>query len=197
MTLSLGLVLAGCAEFPKELHLYGLTEELLTSTFSHVLAEKGTLPWQVKGVPNVGFYRAIHPYLKKRHPKVKIGKFYISIDHNLKEKGSRPDNVYRFIDGVTQSKQQSDKPMVYDHDHYQSEVKDMTAHLKQCTRQLSMECLELKERFKTTNDRLQASELALRDLTNEKMHLERQRDISKHKVKRLKDQHKFLEEEFV
>lgn len=92
------------AEFLRELHQYGLTEKLLTSTFHCVVAEE-SIPWRIKGIPNIGFYRAIHPYLKSRHPrltKVVIGKFYVAIDHNLKEKGSgRPDNVYRFIEGVT------------------------------------------------------------------------------------------------
>ena len=100
--------LADYTEFPKELHLYGLTEELLTSTLSVTQAEKSTLPWQVNGIPNVGFYRAIHSYLKRqpRMTKVAIGKFYIAIDHNLKEKSSRPDNVYRFVEGVVNSRQE-------------------------------------------------------------------------------------------
>ena len=129
-----------------------------------------------------------------------IGKFYIAIDNNLKEKGGRPDNVYRFIEGVANSKQQPDKPMVYGKDHHQSEVKDMTLQLKQCTRQLeelNSECVELKARFKTSRDQLEASKLTLRDITNEKMHLKKRCDISKHKIERLKDQHTSLKEEFV
>ena len=158
------------------MHLCELTEELLTSTFHHVLAEKRSLPWQVKGVPSVGFYRAIHPYLKRQPQvtKVAIGKFYIAIDSNFKEKGSRPDNVYRFIERITKSQQQSDKPMVYVKDLYRKEVKDLTSQLKQCNEQLielNTECSELKQQFKDSRDQLGASKIALGDITNEKREL--------------------------
>lgn len=52
----------------------------------------------------------------------------------------------------------------------------------------------MKEQFKTSKDHFK---LTLRDITNEKMHLKRQCDMSKCKVGRLKDQHALLEEEFV
>ena len=71
--------------------------------------------WQLNATPRIGFYRVLHTYLKKqpRITKVLIGRFYIAVDCNLKEKGSRPDNVYRYIDNITRSKRQSDEPMVY------------------------------------------------------------------------------------
>ena len=87
--------------------------------------------------------------------KVAIGKFYIAINHNLKEKGGRPGNMYRFTLIQSQIKQWFTLKITI-------KVKDM--QLKQCTRQLeelNAECLKLKEQFKTSNDQLQAFKLAL------------------------------------
>ena len=116
---------------------------------------------------------------QKKQPqvtKVAIGKFYIAIDSNFKEKGSRPDNVYRCIERISKSQQQSDKPMVYVKDLYCKEVKDITSQLKQCNEQLielNTECSELKQQFKDSRDQLGAFKLALRDITKEK-HLSRE-----------------------
>ena len=115
--------------------------------------------------------------------KVAIGKFYIAIDHNLKEKSSRPDNVYRFIEGVVNSKQEPHELMVYVKDR--NIVKDMTSQLEQCTRQLeevSLKYSELRQQFKTSRDQLKTTKLALRDITNENVHLKRKCQISKRKV---------------
>ena len=92
-----------------ELVSNGLTEELLTSVVEIVQTETNeNLVWQVKGVPSVAFYRALHSYLKKKSlTKVVIGRFYLAIDPNLyKEKSTcRPDNVFRFIEGVVTNQQ--------------------------------------------------------------------------------------------
>ena len=80
----------------------GLDEETLEVS----LALQGD--WCVKDVPTVGFYRCLHKYLVK-WPKSRsmskraVGKFYMAIDHNLKQKGSRPDNIYRFVEKIVQS----------------------------------------------------------------------------------------------
>ena len=95
--------------------MYGLNEELFMSCF-HAFEAETSLPWQVKGIPDVGFYKALHPYLtkfKSSITKITIGKFYIAIDPNLRAKGSLPDNIYRFIETIVKSKKPEDKPMVY------------------------------------------------------------------------------------
>ena len=66
--------------------MYGLNEELFMSCF-HAFEAETSLPWQVKGIPDVGFYKALHPYLtkfKSSITKITIGKFYIAIDSNLR-----------------------------------------------------------------------------------------------------------------
>ena len=85
--------------FPESLNDYGLTEELLASTFKQVQKGKKTLSWCLKGIPNVGFYCVLHPFLKKwpltkSTTMVAVGNYYIAIDHNLQVKGSSPYNTY-------------------------------------------------------------------------------------------------------
>ena len=86
--------------YPESLTDYGLTEELLTLTFKQVQRRKRTLSWYLKGTPNVGFYCALHSFLKKwpiskSTTKVAIGNYYIAIDRNLQAKGSSPYNTFR------------------------------------------------------------------------------------------------------
>ena len=56
--------------------------------------------WSLSGrIPTIGFYRALHLYLKQhfKATKTSVGKLYCAIDVNLKEKESRPDNIYQFV----------------------------------------------------------------------------------------------------
>ena len=105
--------------FPDELYYYGLNEKLLAKVFHYVQAQKkGSLPWSVRGVPSMLFYQQLHRYMKKwplssSSTKTAIGKFYISIDKNLQDKGYRPDNAYRFIERTVGSKQPPSATMKY------------------------------------------------------------------------------------
>ncbi len=81
---------------------YGLTLELLDDV---IMAES---EWTLRGIPNIEFYRKLHNFLKKWSKtqsltKTCIGKFYLSIDVHLQEKGSTPYNTYRFIDQLQSS----------------------------------------------------------------------------------------------
>ena len=74
--------------FPKELLKYNLTDEILQETLSQF--ESGVLTWSLKDIHTVGFYKHLHPYLKKWHfsrcmTKTHIGRYYTAIDHNVKE----------------------------------------------------------------------------------------------------------------
>ena len=102
--------------FPKELLKYNLMDEILQETLSQF--ESGVLTWSLKDIPTVGFYKHLHPYLKKRHfsrcmTKTHIGRYYTAIDHNLKRRGGCPDNIYRFIERVVTSDEPNSKPMFY------------------------------------------------------------------------------------
>ena len=101
------------AVFPTGLRDYGLSEERLQNVFSQVLEGKEP-EWRLKGIPEIQFYRQLHPFLKKwpvsyRTSKQAIGKFYCAIDPNLMIRGLRADNVYRFIKGICQGAQSPNK----------------------------------------------------------------------------------------
>ena len=87
------------ALFPTQLIEAGLDEETLETS----LTLQGD--WCVKGIPTVRFYRCLHKFLVKwpkscSISKTAVGKFYMAIDHRLKQKGSRPDNIYRFVEKI-------------------------------------------------------------------------------------------------
>ena len=118
--------------FPLRLHGYGLNEELLASVYDQVLNKKNILCWQLKDVPDIGFYQELHPFLKKWSitrgaSKISIGRFYIAIDPSLK---GRADNVYRFIERVAKSDQPSNKLMSYGFNEARAEIKAMKTEVK-------------------------------------------------------------------
>ena len=103
-----------CVPFPEELHHYGLTIEILNKAFQCSQQSAANFnedvpgKWSLHGIPNVEFYRKLHPFLKKWEQtrtanKVSLGRFYISIDKQLQERGSTPNNTYLFIEKVVLS----------------------------------------------------------------------------------------------
>ena len=132
------------SEYPKEFNMYGLTEEILTATFHQVQSGEKSLQWHLTCIPTISFYRSLHCYFKKwpvssRLSKISLGKFYIAIDANLKLKGSRPDNVYKFIDKLSQS--QSDDMMNYGRMQEcirKQELRDMRHEIDICNQKLKM-----------------------------------------------------------
>lgn len=90
--------------FPEELHHYGLTLETLNQAFQcsqqYAANFNGDVSgrWSLHGIPNVEFYRKLHPFLKKWEQtctanKASLGRFYISNDKQLQERGSTPNNT--------------------------------------------------------------------------------------------------------
>ena len=76
--------------YPNNLTAHGLTKESLVSSMSEIKARNTTV-WSLNGrIPTIGFYRALHCYLKQhfKTTKIAIGKLYCGIDSHLKEKGS-------------------------------------------------------------------------------------------------------------
>ena len=57
--------LDSCVTFPEEFYSYGLNEKLLASVFHQVESGKEPIQWCLHGIPNVGFYQKLHPFLKK------------------------------------------------------------------------------------------------------------------------------------
>ena len=183
----------------------------MESTFIQVQNGKKPFRWCLKGIPEVGFYQELHPFLKKWSitrgtTKQTIGNFYIAIDHNLKEKGSRADNVYRFIEGICKSKKPPDTLMSYGLDQAgadRCEVKSMQLEVKDCRDQvenITTEYCELKKKFEASRRQLQAARQALRDVTDEKLKLQQQRDAAEKKATlfhKLKSEYALLEEDLI
>ena len=116
----------------------------------------------------------------------------------LKKKKSRVDNVYRFIERVAKSRQSSDNLMTYGPDSEMVEVKVMRAEMKHCTEQveqLNVEVIELKQQLEVSRKQLQSSRCALRDVTNEKLALRKQRDTAERKAVKFQEFHSSLEED--
>ena len=79
--------------------------------------------------------------ITRRTCKIAIGKFYIAIDTNLLRKGSRPDNVYRFIENISQSQSdQSHQLMNYGNIQERvwrrQELKEMKSEVDACNQKV-------------------------------------------------------------
>ena len=182
--------------YPPELREQGLCQEVLSSTLELVQAGNVDHSWKLCGTPTIGFYRKLHTYLKRQPKlsKVLIGRLYSVIDNNFQEKGSRPDNIYRFVDSIVSSKRQSDDPMLYNI----PVVRSTSSMLKKCSQQieeLNAECVELRKKIEVSRTQLRATNCTLRDITNENQHLKRKCELSKVKIDKLKDKNERLETE--
>ena len=182
--------------FPPELREQGLCQEVLSSTLELVRAGNVDHSWKLCDTPTIGFYRKLHTYLKRQPnlSKVLIGRLYSVIDSNFQEKGSRPDNIYRFVDSIVSSKRQSDDPMLYNI----PVVRSTNSMLKKCSQQieeLNAECVELRKKIEVSRTQLRATNCTLRDITNENQHLKRKCELSKVKIDKLKDKNEQLETE--
>lgn len=90
--------------FPPELADEGLSREVLFSTLEQLNTGCTDHSWKLHDTPTIGFYQHLHTYLKHQHlSKVSIGRLYSTIDYNFQKKGSRPDNIYRFVENIVAS----------------------------------------------------------------------------------------------
>ena len=152
-----------------------------------------TTVWGLRGrIPIIGFYRALHCYLKQhfKTSKTAIGKLYCGIDSYLRLKGSRPDNIYQFVERIVSSQLHSEELMLYDN----QQAKRMSTHLSECSEQLqilNLECAELRSNYEKTKCYLSSTKTALRDITMQKLKNARE------KISQLKCKNASLEEECV
>ena len=197
--------------FPKKLQGYGLSEKLLEMTFEQFLKEK-PLKWCLKGIPDIGFYQELHPFLKKWSrtcdlTKIIIGRFYIAIDFNYKQKSIRADNVYRLVDKISISGQPSSTLMSYGPDRTLTEIRSMQTEAKQCLHEmenLASEYDALKSKFENSRRQLGCARRALTDITNENCKLVRKCETNARKAVKysemkseyaaLEDEHALLQE---
>ena len=165
----------------------------------HEIEAGNATVWSLCGkIPTIGFYRGLHHYLKQHFKATKtlIGKLYSGIDSNLKEKGSRPDNIYRFVERIVSSQRHSEELMPYD----TQQVKSMSIDLKKCSEQVEMlnsECTELRGKFEKTRSHLRSTKTALGDITNQNTVLNQRLKAAREKISQLKFKNASLEEECV
>ena len=127
----------------------------------------------MKVTPTVGFYRHLHPYLKKwplsrATTKVAVGKYYTAIDANLRTKGSHPYNTYRFIERVAMSDRPQCAKMSYGFEDM--ELKALQAEVKESSeqiRKLTTDVNAIRKELDIAKDELSCTRRALKDKTNE------------------------------
>ena len=187
--------------FPKSLNSYGLNQELLATVFNQVLTGKQP-KWRLRGIPEIHFYKELHPFLKKwsvscKLTKQTIGRFYNSIDPTLNAKGSRPDNVYRLIERISRSTQPPNTMMSYGTSdkstvEVQMEASSCTKHVEA----MSFECIQLREKLEVSHKQLSCARKALQIITNEKIELKKQCNTAKIKATKIKSKYEVLEDNF-
>ncbi len=159
--------------------------------------------WQLHSVPQADFYFSLHPYLKKwpvssNTSKVAIGKFYIEIDRRFFDKGSRADNVYRYIDTFVKSHYPLDRLMSYCGSSNENEVAILMSEVTHCAgnvQKLNAEVVDLKASLQVSRKQLQSARVALRNVTNEKTLVQKQKELYHRKFKRSEKLQSQLEEE--
>ena len=128
------------------------------------------------------------------HVALYLSKLYCGIDSNLKEKGSRPDNIYRFVETIISSQRFSEELLVYDTQPIRSMSLKMTKFSEQLEI-LNTECTEVRGKFENTRSQLKSSKIALQDITNQNTLLNRKWKKAKEKISQLKCKNALLEEE--
>jgi hypothetical protein len=131
-------------DFAPELIEYGLSPKVLSLAIEQLSSEEDLdFSCKLKTVPTIGLYRKLHQYLTKHLnlPKVVIGRFYCAFDCNFQEKGSRADNIYRFVDTIVSSKRSFGDLMLYNVPVRKS-TKTM---LKQCSKEIEDRMYKIKK----------------------------------------------------
>lgn len=166
--------------FPEKLVECGLNEESLEAA---LIQERD---WCVKDVPTVGFYRCLHKLLlkwpKSRYmTKTSIGQFYIRIDQSFFQRGSRPDNTYRFVEKIILSDEPDCSHMSYgvgyqqihnlrrelrEHDHL---IKSLASKLTKTDAELDV----VKIKLHSTEAERDQTKMAVKSTTKKVISLER------------------------
>ena len=142
---------------------------MLAKVYDQVQNDKSP-SWYLRGIPDYGFYQDLHKFLKKwphirDSSKVSIGKFYSVIDLNLRNKGLRPDNAYRFVDRLVLSKCSRDSIVKYgDADaNLQTQVKECMKF----TQTLITELEEVKRQRDEAEKKLSSTQVTLKEALDE------------------------------
>ena len=168
-------------QFPVKLHSkYRLDEALLVKCFDAVKSGKKS-PWILEcTTPKASFYEILHPFLKRwtktcQSTKSLIGSFYVAIDRDFL--GIRPDNVYRYVESLC--KRGTVSSLCCSTEQNSSQENDIGDSVSS----LSAEVLDLRQKLELSKKKLELSKKnlalansALRDITNEKVKVQKERD---------------------
>ena len=181
--------------FPEQLTSYGLTAEKLSQAFDHAQSEAVSTCWSLHGIPYVEFYRKLHEFLKKwektrTSTKTSIGRFYITIDRQLQERGSSPSNTYKFIERIVSSTLPDSSVMSYNIfdstlKNLQLEAQDyheQVDHLASKVIKQEAELSQMKLEVEKTKQELTVTKHALRDVTNTQSLVQKERKCLQKKV---------------
>lgn len=187
--------------FPISVQEYDVTEKLLQKAFLQCLEGQEDLCWTLTKPVTVGFYRDLHRYLRHWSParsatKATVGRFYLLVDANFKSRrmSRRPDNIYMFVQRITDSHRLSSDPMYYGMDNtveelkstvcgYQGELKTMFHKVSK--QQDALE--EMKKQLEFANTELASSKRALSDVSNRLQKATKQRDTARKQVCKMQD----------
>ena len=167
---------SGHVDFPPDLGKYGLNESLLAKVFYHVQHHKKThIPWELKGIPEIRFYKELHCFIKKwpvtfSASKATVGRLYLAIDKNLHVREFNPSHAYMFIDRLTSANQSRDITMNYYYGINETEMMAAKDQLNHCTK--AMETLEanynnMKKELERIKQDLVQTRCVLKDVTNQ------------------------------
>lgn len=145
--------------FPDELQQCGATEQDVQRAFVESCKGKG-LSWSLHKPVTVGFYRALHNYLRKwptsrSATKSAVGNFYTLIDPKFQKRvSSRPDNIYSFVQRVVSSSKPDSDDMDYGIDfkvqHFRSVIDEYQGNLEELMARAEEQEKELQN-FKKKN----------------------------------------------
>ena len=156
------------------------------------------LEWSQDVTPTTDFYRQ-HLFLKRSSiachaTKTATGRFDMSIDKHLLYEGVRPDNVYRFIQTISEHK--GDGPIKYHKDKVSVSVSSNSMQENaQDIEALHAEVRALKKQLNESRKELHSTQSTLKEATNKAHIFKTQRDSAQNKVTYYKGvQNVFLED---
>ena len=178
-----------------------VSENILQKAFLQCLEGRQVLCWTLTKPVTVGFYRDLHHYLRQWPPsqsatKTTVGRFYLLVDVNFqfRKMSSRPDNVYMFVQRISESCRLDSVPMYYGTDNtveqlrcqvsaYQEDLEIMAQRVSKQQETLR----EIRKQAEIASTEVAASRQALSDVTNRLKKTVKQRDTARKQGFKIQD----------
>jgi len=187
---------------PEDLSVhYGLTTELLYELFqsAQICLNQVNPVWCLLGIPNVGFYRKLHLFLRKwdktkSATKTSIGKLYLYIDRQLQQEKDNPMSAFKFIERAISSSMLDLELMPYSRltqlegklHATEGEVNNLAGILQQQENELSC----MKRNFEEVERELIQAKQLLSEVKRENEVLQKQKLLAHKKANQIYDLYK-------